>query len=54
LRESHDWPGLAAIGKVIRMRETAGKTTAETACYLLSTALVRRAPERGRSFALGH
>jgi len=39
LRESHDWPGLAAIGKVIRMRETAGKTTAETAYYLLSTAL---------------
>src|SRR5919199_1805077 len=31
--------GLAAIGKVIRIRETAAKTTTETAYYLLSTAL---------------
>src|SRR5208283_2826845 len=33
------WPGLAAIGKVVRVRETATKTTTETAYYLLSTAL---------------
>ena len=39
LQEVHDWPGLAAIGKVTRIRETAAKTTTETAYYLLSTAL---------------
>jgi predicted transposase YbfD/YdcC len=39
LRDSHRWPGLAAIGKVVRIRETAAKTTTETAYYLLSTAL---------------
>ena len=33
------WPGLAAISKVDRVRETASKTTTETAYYLLSTAL---------------
>jgi len=35
----HQWPGLTAIGKVVRIREMAGKTTTETAYYLLSTAL---------------
>jgi predicted transposase YbfD/YdcC len=39
LQQDHRWPGLAAIGKVIRIRETAAKTTTETAYYLLSTAL---------------
>jgi predicted transposase YbfD/YdcC len=39
LQEDHQWPGLVAIGKVDRTRETAGKTTTETAYYLLSTAL---------------
>jgi predicted transposase YbfD/YdcC len=39
LQEQHNWPGLAAIGKVVRVRETATKTTTETAYYLLSTAL---------------
>ncbi len=39
LQEDHKWPGLAAIGKVDRVRETASKTTTETAYYLLSTAL---------------
>jgi len=34
---------LAAIGKVERIRETVEKTSAETAYYLLSTAL---SPER--------
>ncbi len=36
LQQNHDWPGLAAIGKVVRIRETADKTTTETAYYLLS------------------
>jgi predicted transposase YbfD/YdcC len=39
LQEDHHWPGLAAIGKVVRVRETAAKTTTEAAYYLLSTAL---------------
>jgi predicted transposase YbfD/YdcC len=39
LQEDHNWPGLTAIGKVVRVRETATKTTTETAYYLLSTAL---------------
>jgi predicted transposase YbfD/YdcC len=39
LQNHHRWPGLAAIGKLVRVRETAVKTTTETAYYLLSTAL---------------
>jgi predicted transposase YbfD/YdcC len=39
LQEHHRWPGLAAIGRVVRVRESASKTTTETAYYLLSTAL---------------
>ena len=39
LQERHQWPGLAAIGKVTRIREAAGKTTTETAYYLLSAPL---------------
>ena len=37
LQERHDWPGLKAIGKVVRNRESRGKNTAETTYYLLST-----------------
>jgi hypothetical protein len=36
LQVSHGWPGLGAIGKVVRSREIGEKTTTETACYLLS------------------
>ena len=39
LQEGHDWPGLAAIGKMFRVCETADKTTSETAYYLLSSAM---------------
>ncbi len=39
LKESHDWPGLKAIGKVERVREAPDKITRETAYYLLSTTL---------------
>jgi predicted transposase YbfD/YdcC len=39
LRDSHRWPGLAAIAKVERTREVKEKTTRETAYYLLSAAL---------------
>ena len=40
LQKDHRWPGLAAVGKVVRVRETADKTTTETAYYLLSKALL--------------
>jgi predicted transposase YbfD/YdcC len=39
VQKRHRWPGLAAVGKVIRTRDTATKATTETAYYLLSTAL---------------
>ncbi len=51
LQEQHKWPGLAAIGKVHRIRETAAGTTAETAYYLLSTAL---SPDRLNEVARSH
>jgi predicted transposase YbfD/YdcC len=49
--EDHFWPGLAAVGKVVRMRETATKTSTETACYLLSAAL---SPERFNEVVRSH
>ena len=39
LQKDHQWPGLAAIGKVVRIREAPDKTSTETADYLLSKAL---------------
>ena len=39
LQANHRWPGLAAVGKIVRVRETPGGTTSETAYYLLSSAL---------------
>ena len=39
LQKQHQWPALKAIGKVERRRETADKTTTETAYYLLSSEL---------------
>jgi len=39
LQQTHQWPGLAAIGKLVRNRETAAGTTCETAYYLLSTTM---------------
>ncbi len=43
LVETHRWPGLKAVGKVDRIRESDGKTSRETAYYLLSAPL---SPER--------
>ena len=51
LQEQHGWPGLKAIGKVVRARETAGKTTTETAYYLLSKPLT---PQRLNQVARQH
>src|SRR5215207_4055578 len=60
LQEQHAWPGLMAIGKVVRTREIGTQTSTETAYYLLSTALsaarfgeVARALGRGERPALG-
>ncbi len=39
LQDDHRWPGLKAIGKVDRIRETSAGTTTETAYYLLSIVL---------------
>ena len=39
LQEQHAWPGLAAVGKVLRTRGSGNKITTEAACYLLSTPL---------------
>jgi predicted transposase YbfD/YdcC len=39
LQERHDWPGLTAIGKIVRTREIGTKITTETSYYLLSTPL---------------
>jgi predicted transposase YbfD/YdcC len=39
LQEQHAWPGLKAIGKLVRTRESGTQTSTETAYYLLSTAL---------------
>ncbi len=39
LQERHAWPGLATIGKVVRTRENNGKTSHETAYYLMSAKL---------------
>jgi len=43
LQKQHQWPGLKAIGKVVRVRQTPEQSTSETAYYLLSAALT---PER--------
>ncbi len=39
LRDQHAWPGLAAIGRIVRTRELGTQTSTETAYYVLSTAL---------------
>ena len=51
LIKDHQWPGLAAVGKVERIREIAGKTTSETAYYLLSAPLT---PERFNEVVRSH
>ena len=55
LQARYQWPGLAAIGKVVRTRATTGKmapkTSTETAYYLLSAPL---SPERLGQVARSH
>jgi predicted transposase YbfD/YdcC len=51
LQEQDQWPGLQAIAKVTRIRETVDKTSSETAYYLLSQPL---SAERFNSVARAH
>jgi predicted transposase YbfD/YdcC len=51
LQERHNWPGLAAIGKIVRSREIEGKARSETAYYLLSAPLTA---ERFAAVARAH
>lgn len=51
LRQSHDWPGLRAVGKIERTREMPDKTTRETAYFLLS--VVSGTVPGSHPFALG-
>ena len=51
LEETHRWPGLKAVGKVERIRESDGKTSCETAYYLLSAPL---SPERFNEAVRAH
>ena len=39
LQERHDWPGLAAIGKIVATREINGEATSHTRYYLMSAVL---------------
>jgi len=51
LQDTHWWPGLKAIGRIERVRETAAKTTTEKAYYLLSMPLT---PERLNEVVRSH
>ena len=51
LQERHRWPGLEAIGKVTRTRETGDKISTETAYYLFSTPITA---ERGGEVVRSH
>jgi predicted transposase YbfD/YdcC len=51
LQDDHQWPGLIAVGKVARIRETSDKTMTETAYYLLSAPL---SPERFNEIVRSH
>jgi predicted transposase YbfD/YdcC len=51
LDKNHRWPCLMAVGKVVRRRDTAEKTTTETAYYLMSAPL---SPERLNRIARQH
>jgi predicted transposase YbfD/YdcC len=51
LQKRHAWPGLAAIGKMVRTRETRTKTATETTYYILSAPL---AAERFAEAARAH
>ena len=51
LQGRHRWPGLAAIGKVVAMRETRTGTTTETRYYIMSAKL---SPQRFQHAVRSH
>ena len=51
LQGRHRWPGLAAIGKVVAMRETKAGTTTETRYYIMSAKL---SPQRFQHAVRSH
>jgi predicted transposase YbfD/YdcC len=51
LDKNHRWPCLMAVGKVVRRRDTAEKTTTETAYYIMSRAF---SPEQLNRIARQH
>ena len=51
LNKNHHWPGLAAVGKVERLRETAGKTTLD---HLLICSARLLTPERFNEVVRSH
>ena len=51
LQERHQWPGLAAVGKITAKRQCQEKTSVETRYYLLSYAFT---PERFNAIVREH
>ena len=51
LQERHQWPGLAAVGKITASRQPGDRTSVESRYYLLSQAC---SPERFNSIARDH
>jgi len=48
IEKSHRWPALAAIGRVVRVREADGKTTSETALLPAQPSALARPAQHGR------
>ena len=53
LQEDHHWPGLAAIGKVVRVRETARQNHHRDRLLPAQHGAVRGALQRGRPLSIG-
>ena len=51
LQERHQWPGLAAVGKITASRQEGGRTNAESRYYLLSRTF---SPERFNDIVREH
>ena len=51
LQERHQWPGLAAVGKITASRQEGGHSSVESRYYLLSQAFL---PERFNQIARAH
>ena len=54
LQERHQWPGLAAVGKITASRQQGGHTSVESRYYLLSQAFTPERVQPHRPGTLGH